>query len=393
VTVGDADADYAGTDHLAIQRAVDAVAARGGGTVELQATTFVLGNAVHLKHGVVLQGAGEATVLTRPASRCTLLADDTDWYDWHVDVEDPTPFGIGSGILLRSSDRQGAKQNVTKHTVVGIEGSRLLLDSQPRLNHWTTGDATAATLYPLVTGNWVDDIGVRRLAIDGNREATDNLDGNYGGCIFLQDCRRVRIEDVTARNNNGDGISWQICDDVQVINCRSIGHAGLGLHPGSGSQRPIIRDCELSDCNIGLFWCWGVKHGLAENNVIRNAGSFGISIGHRDTDNTMRHNRVYDSGVAGLLVRDDQPAARAAHRNTIEHNTFENAGTADSPGIGIDVRGAADGLVIRGNQFVNPAAGHLATGIQLRAGVDAEIAENRFENVAIEVATAPITVT
>ncbi|GIS58084.1 MAG: hypothetical protein CM1200mP2_03090 [Planctomycetaceae bacterium] len=46
---------------------------------------------------------------------------------------------------------------------------------------------------------------------------------------------------VEARNNNGDGISWQICHDVVVENCHSHDNADLGLHPGSGSQRPLIR--------------------------------------------------------------------------------------------------------------------------------------------------------
>ena len=49
----------------------------------------------------------------------------------------------------------------------------------------------------------------------------------------------------TARNYNGDGISWQICHDVLVEDCHSHDNAELGLHPGSGSQRPVIRNNKL----------------------------------------------------------------------------------------------------------------------------------------------------
>ena len=40
------------------------------------------------------------------------------------------------------------------------------------------------------------------------------------------------------------------------------------MHPGSGSQRPRILNNRLEDNDLGLFWCWGVKFGLAEGNWI-----------------------------------------------------------------------------------------------------------------------------
>jgi hypothetical protein len=36
-----------------------------------------------------------------------------------------------------------------------------------------------------------------------------------------------------------------ICHDVIVENCTSAGHTGLGLHPGSGSQRTVMRNNRL----------------------------------------------------------------------------------------------------------------------------------------------------
>ena len=57
--------------------------------------------------------------------------------------------------------------------------------------------------------------------------------------------------------------------------------------------------------NIGLFWCWGVKYGLAEGNQMDGNRSYGISIGHCDTDNVMRKNRIMKSGKVGILFRDE----------------------------------------------------------------------------------------
>ncbi len=147
---------------------------------------------------------------------------------------------------------------------------------------------------------------IENITLDGNRDHNDNLDGNYAGCIFLQDCERVVIRGVTARNYNGDGISWQICHDVLVENCVSEHHSGLGLHPGSGSQRPIIRYNRLAVNHIGLFFCWGVRHGLAENNRVEN-NDIGISIGHHDTDNLVSTvNDVTGSKTNGILFRPER---------------------------------------------------------------------------------------
>ena len=191
------------------------------------------------------------------------------------------------------------RPHVVKRTLVARSGNRFKLDRALRENFWLAGDATASTLFPLLSGENVADIAIENLTLDGNRANNDNLDGNYAGCIFLQDCNAVAIRSVTARNYNGDGISWQICHDVVVENCHSHDHAGLGLHPGSGSQRPVMRNNTLARNAIGIFFCWGVRYGLAEGNTIEDSSQFGISIGHRDTDNLIRDNTIRRSGQAG----------------------------------------------------------------------------------------------
>jgi hypothetical protein len=152
---------------------------------------------------------------------------------------------------------------------------------------------------------------------------------------------------VIARNYRGDGISWQICHDVSVVDCESHGHTGLGLHPGSGSQRPVVRNNRIVGCHIGLFFCWGVKYGLAEGNTIEDTRTAGISVGHRDTDNHIRNNTVTRSGQAGILFRPERGPGFTGDRNTVEGNTVTDTGGDDAAAV--DVQGTTANLVFRRN--------------------------------------------
>lgn len=349
VTVGPQGADINGTGQKVLQAAVDYVAQYGGGTVHILPGTYRLRNAVYLRSGVRLQGSGPETVLIKEPSVTSPLAEDSDWYDQEVTIKEAAGFEVGDGVCLRSKDAKTGRQTVLKRTLVARSGNRFKLDKALRENLWQLNEATAATLFPILSGEFIEDAVIENLTLDGNREHNANLDGNYAGCIFLQDCNRIAIRKVTARNYNGDGISWQICHDVVVEDCVSENNQGLGLHPGSGSQRPVIRDNRLVGNDIGLFFCWGVKYGLAEGNTIE-GNRIGISIGHRDTDNLITGNTVKDSKANGVLFRPERGPSFAGHRNRIERNVLRNNGPED--GAAIDIQGGTEGIRILKNQIV-----------------------------------------
>lgn len=379
VRVGTESGEFVGSTHFALQGAVDYVGGHGGGVVEVAEGTYMLRNAVHLRTGVRIVGQGEKTVLRKAASVSTPLVEDSDWYDDGIEVEDPTGLEAGGGLVLRARHAHGDGRSVMKFTVLGVDGRRIRLarapHNQARANFWTTHEATASTLHPLLTANWERDIVIENLTLDGNRAENAMLDGNYGGCVFLQDCRHVRVSGVRALDNNGDGISWQVCDDVTVEGCVSEGHTGLGLHPGSGSQRPVIRGNTIRDCNTGLFWCWGVKYGIAEENDIARIGSHGMSIGHRDTDNVMRRNTIRDCGKTGIYFRPEEQAARGPHRNVVEENTISGAP------IGVDVDSRVRGVAIVRNRFEG-ADGSMECAIRIRDDVsDITCDGNLFDGV------------
>jgi hypothetical protein len=380
--VGQSEGDIRGDSDKAIQAAVDYVARLGGGTVEILPGTYRFRNSVFLASNLHLTGHGEKTVLIKEPSVVTELAADSDWYDQEITVKSSESLRIGDGICLRSPSARFA----IKRTITACDGPRLKLDRALRENVWLSSDkpATAATLFPLLSGENIEHVVIEHLTLDGNSAKNENLDGNYAGCVWLQDCRRITMRHLEARSYNGDGLSWQICHDVLVEDCHSHQHTGLGLHPGSGSQRSVIRHCRLEHNNIGIFFCWGVRGGLAEDNII--AGNVtGISIGHRDTDNIVRRNTISRSSTTGLLFRREKDAAAAGHRNVIEDNTFTDNGPEDGAAIRLDA--PVQGISLSGNTITETRGAARRSAIAVGAGVEGlKLEANTIRGFASEVA-------
>jgi hypothetical protein len=365
ITVGNHAGDLIGNNEKVLQAAVDFVARFGGGTVKILPGTYRLRNSIFLASHVRIDGSGADSVLIKEPSVQTTLAADSDWYDQEITLADARGFQVGDGVVLRAKNTDNGGAIVLKRTLVARTGNRFKLDRPLRENLWQMGQPTVTTLFPLISGEFVSDCVIENITLDGNREQNDHLDGNYGGCIFLQDCNRIQIRQVEARHNNGDGISWQISHDVRVENCHSHDNADLGLHPGSGSQRPVIRGNRIERCHIGLFFCWGVKYGLAEQNTIDGIRTAGISIGHRDTDNLVRDNVITNSGVVGILFRPERGPSFAGHRNRIERNEIVNSG--GESGVGIDIQGGTEAIELIGNRIVEKRDAANRIGIRLGA--------------------------
>ncbi|MBM3501247.1 MAG: hypothetical protein FJX74_21560 [Armatimonadetes bacterium] len=372
ITVGPAGANVLGSDHFALQSAVDYVAGRGGGTVRILPGTYEMGNSLFLREGVRLVGSGDKSVLRKCDCATTPLTAHSDWYEEIVTVKDPTPFRVGGGIWIEGmSPFYKDRNQIARRTVVGIAGNVIRLDKALRDDYWLEPGANASTAFPVITAEYVNDATVESLAIDGNREHNPHLDDNHTGAIFIQDCDRMIFRDLTIRDYNSDGISAQICDDLVVEGCRISNCTDLGIHPGSGCQRPQMVNNTVRGCSQGIFFCWGVRYGLAEGNTIEDSLRYGISIGHRDTDNLVRGNTIRRSGEIGVLFRTDRGVGRSPDRCVLENNLIEDSGLKGD-GVAVDLTGVAEDLVIRNNRLVDtrPAsADRKRIGIRIAAGI------------------------
>jgi len=377
LTVGQTEGDLQGKDDKVIQAGVEYLHRLSGGTLRILPGTYTLHNAVYLRPGIVLQGSGEGTVLRKADSVVTPLCRDSDWFEYGVQVSDANGFTPGGGLMLRSKSGPGDWQfDVLRATVTAVRGNVLFLDQLTKENFWLEKQATAGTIFPLLTAENVDDVEVKDIVLDGNRDKNEHINGNFAGAVFIQHCNRWRFTNVTARHYNGDGFSFQVCDDIQFQNCQALNNADLGFHPGSGAQRPVFRHCTSKGNNLGLFFCWSVSDGLAEDCTLSENRQFGISIGHRDTDNTIRNCTIERNGEVGILFRDEGGEFRGGHRNRIEDCVIRDNGPT-----GIDIRGRTQDVAV-----VNTKLGNQKTGIRIgKEAGQVTLQGNAFDGCLVQV--------
>ncbi|MBI3415564.1 MAG: right-handed parallel beta-helix repeat-containing protein [Verrucomicrobia bacterium] len=381
IAVGLTSADIIGNDNRALQSAVDYVAGLGGGVVEIGEGEFLMRDSLHLRPFVTVRGKEGKTILRKAPSVISALALDGDFGEEQITVADPSGFEVGRGVAIWDKNAGGFHTTVAR--ITGRSGNTFSIDRPLNADCMVSDDAKAATVFPVVSGYDLEGARIENLVIDGDKEHNQSLNGCRGGGIFLYRGFGTVIENCIVRNYNGDGISFQQSNDVIVRGCISERNTSLGLHPGSGSQRPTVQNCiARANGDDGLFLCWRVRHGLFENNLLENNGRFGISIGHKDSDNLIRNNQVRANHEDGIFFR-NETLGMAGHRNQIENNLIENNGTKDKA-AGIRIRGATQGVVLKQNiiRDSRPATERKqTTGIRLEENVGAvELVDNKIDS-------------
>ena len=351
LTIGQTQGDLRGRDDKVIHAGIEYLNRVGGGALHILPGVYNLRNAIYLRPNITMRGSGEKTILRKADSVVTALTKDSDWFEYDVRVEDASGFTPGGGIMLRSKKGEGDWQyDVRSATVTAINGDIIFLDRLTKENFCIEKNASAATIFPIITAENVDDVVVEDIVLEGNRDKNEHINGNFAGAVFIQHCNRWLFKNVIATNYNGDGFSFQACDDIEFRDCKAIDNSDLGFHPGSGSQRPVFRSCAARGNGQGIFFCWGVCGGTVENCILSENTRYGVSIGHRDTDNVIRRCRIERNGEVGILFRGEGSEFRSGHRNQIEDCIVRDNGTQQS-GIGIDIQGKTQDISVRNTRL------------------------------------------
>lgn len=346
ITAGQDSGDLRGNDNRVLQAAVDYIAGLGGGVVEIKEGEYRMYDSLHLRCNVTVRGKKGRTILRKANGVVSALALDGDFGEQQITLQNPEGFEVGYGVAIWDERSGGFHTTVAR--ITGRNNNTFSINKPLMADCMVHNKAKAATVFPVISGYDIEGARVENLIIDGNKDSNAHLNGCRGAGIFLYRGFGTVISNCIVRNYNGDGISFQQSNDVSVSGCICENNNYLGIHPGSGSQRPHISNCVArGNGTDGLFLCWRVRHGLFENNIMEGNGRFGISIGHKDSDNLIRRNIVRSNSRDGIFFR-NETLGMAAHRNRLEENIIENNGSEEQV-AGIRIRGQTNNLVFKNN--------------------------------------------
>ena len=325
ISVGRSNADLIGCDNRALQAAVDYVGALGGGTVEIGPGEYLMRDSLHMRSHVTVRGAGERTVLVKRRVDAQSLGRRRDFGEEAIMLAEPEGFDVGRGVYV-GSDRGNGFHGIVA-TILNRDGAYMTLSRPLNCDCMAREHAFAATVFPVISAYDVQGFRIADLVVDGNMDHNEFINGCRGAGVFFYRGDGATVEGVTVRRFNGDGISFQQSNDVQVVACEAHDNAGLGLHPGSGSQRPAVRGCRSYRNGVdGFFFCWRVRHAVVEENEIFDNGRYGMSIGHKDTDNLVRRNTIRGNREGGDVV-----ARRSARDGGPSHRVRRQHGRGQRP--------------------------------------------------------------
>lgn len=352
-------ADVVGSDSAALQKAANLL--RPGDTLVIGPGAYRMDASLAIPSNVVVRGTAGKTILLKSRGFESALTEDGDFGESYLSVADSQNFPPGTGVeILDDTLKEGWDVSISK--VVAVRGHILEIDP-PTVRDYDLDQkhARIRNTYPILCAMNAENVAFEDLTVDGNKAQNSYLDGCRGGAIYLYNVRNVTVKNCVARNYNGDGISFQISENVHVLNSESFGQTGYGVHPGTGSANSVVEHCHLhNNGDIGLFLCWRVRHGQFRDNIIEDNGHYGISIGHKDTDNEFTNNTIARNGVAGVYFREETPV-NSGNRNTFRDNRILDNGNAKA-GYGFYIAPRVNDTVITGNRISQRVAVYKAKG-------------------------------
>ena len=287
----------------AIQVAIDGMGMAGGGKVVLPEMEIVLDRGLILRSGVELCGRGDSTVLVKGPGRIYPLSGYHNYGMCDVPLVSATGLEVGMTVSVHDGRSHGGFME-TFATITWIDEDWVGLDHGIEMDYSADEEPCLTTVYPLVFGHDIHDAALRDMRLEGNRAGNEKgMGGCRGGAVYFGNSRGIEISGIRERDFWGEGLSFQMCRDMRIIDCVFAQNTGNGLHPGAGSTNVLFERCKgMDNQRSGFFFCVRANHITVRDCAFR-ANAIGISIGTRDCHNLIEDCRVEDNRGAGVLVR------------------------------------------------------------------------------------------
>jgi hypothetical protein len=372
ITVGGTNAQVAGFNNQSIQFAIDAVA-KTGGTVKLNPGVYEIKAPVRMKSNVKLVGSGRETILKREKGVQTKYMIDADFGELKLTVENADGFEVGMKVQVTDDENSGC-WNVSTAYITDISDNTIYIDKGLIRDYRSDKNGVVSNASSVIEALDVENALISNLTADGNRAENFFADGCNSAGILILRSKKVTVDNVHVKDFNGEGISWQITENVTIKNSEISGSGNTGLHPGTGSPFSTIENNDIHhNDRDGLFICWRVFESTVSNNKMHHNGRFGICTGHKDADVIFSKNHIFNNQGDGVNLRGERES-NAPHRNTFINNVIEN-----NVGFGFSVNSPANDLVLKENEFKNSAKTQKAAIYIYAGGSTPKLENNRFD--------------
>ena len=377
ITVGGNDADVCGFTNQSIQYAIDAVA-KTGGTVKLNPGQYEITTPVRMRSNVKLVGSGRETILKRGKGVQTRFVVDADYAELKLTVENSDGFEPGMKIQVTDQNNSSC-WNVSTAYITDIQDDMIYIDSYLIRDYRSDRDGLVSNASSVIEVIGAENVLISNLTADGNRAENYFADGCNSAGILMMKSKKVTVDKVHVKDFNGEGISWQITENVTIQNSEISGSGNTGMHPGTGSPFTVIENNDVHhNDNDGLFICWRVYQSTVTNNRFHHNGRFGICTGHKDSDVIFTGNHIFENGSDGVHLRGERES-NAPHRNTFVENIIENNGTKNG-GYGFSVNSPAQDLVLKKNIFRSTGEKTQKAAVYIQSnGLSPELINNQME--------------
>jgi hypothetical protein len=341
-----------------IQRAIDALGPDGGRVV-LPAMEVELDRGLELRSNVTLVGHGRDTLLRKAAGRIYPLSG----YHNYGMLDVPLMFtdGLAPGMTVAVRDDRHGGFFETFARITWVEDGWVGLDQGLHSDYHAELNPVLVTAFPLIYAQGAQNVSVRGLTLDGNRELQPaGIGACRGAAIYFLHSHRINVSDVVEQDFAGEGLGFQMCSQVHIRDCRFAGNAGNGYHPGAGSTAASFENC-VAERNgaAGFFFCVRANHITVRDCTFVDNDGPGISVGTRDSYNLIEHCLMQGNGDAGLLFRETRRPVEMSQCRVSACRILENG---HAGGLGqVAILGDAHDLALESN--VIGAAGETGAGI------------------------------
>lgn len=257
-------------DSPAINQAIIACAAAGGGTVWIPAGTYLSGS-IRLTNNLNLHIDAGATILAAPANLNAY--DPTEEWEGqayqdggHTYFQNSLIWGVGlTNVSITGRGMIHGK---------GLTRSSALFDKMNKFNVWDKPNAPRTNLPPVRIGNKA--IGLKLCRDVLLRDFTIYKGGHFG--VLATGCDQLTIDNVTM-DTERDGIDVDCCRNTVISNCRINSPADDAICPKSSfalGKNVITENMTIVNCQVSGFEMGTLLDGTMKP---RNNGNGRIKLG------------------------------------------------------------------------------------------------------------------